>query len=125
MAKIYCSHCEKEIEKEEEFIIAGDSQIYCRDCIEENTFTTYSVGGEVVGDENDTEEYDTIEQFEKSLKDEVKHWESYVEEYEKTDDKNMIDFYKRKLSSAKSRYNELFGEDDEEMSRINEKIIKR
>ena len=125
MAKIYCSHCEKEIEKEEEFIIAGDNQIYCRDCIEENNFTTYSVGGEVVGDENNTEEYDTIEQFEKSLKDEIKHWESYVEEYEKTDDKNMIDFYKRKLSSAKNRYNELFGEDDEEMSRINEKIIKR
>lgn len=55
MAKIYCSHCEKEIEKEEEFIIAGDNQIYCRDCIEENNFTTYSVGGEVVGDENNTE----------------------------------------------------------------------
>lgn len=113
MAKIYCSHCEKEIEKEEEFIIAGDNQIYCRDCVKENTFTTYSVGSEVVGDENDTEEYDTIEQFEKSLKDEIKHWESYVEEYEKTDDEHMLDFYKRKLSSAKSRYNELFGEDDE------------
>ena len=113
MNKIYCSHCGKEIKKDEEFIVASDNEVYCRDCVEENTFTTYSVGGEVVGDENDTEEYDTIEKFEKSLKDEIKHWESYVEEYEKTDYKNMIDFYKRKLSSAKSRYNEIFEESEE------------
>ncbi|MDT2841867.1 hypothetical protein [Vagococcus lutrae] len=32
---------------------------YCGDCYEENSFTYYTVGGEQVGDENDTEEYDS------------------------------------------------------------------
>ena len=113
MNKIYCSHCGKEIKKDEEFIVASDNEVYCRDCVEENTFTTYSIGGEVVGDENDIEEYDTIEKFEKSLKDEIKHWENCLEEYKKTDDEHMITFYKRKLESAKSRYNEIFEESEE------------
>lgn len=112
MNKIYCSHCGKEIKKDEEFIVANDDEVYCRDCTEEYIFTTYRVGGEFIGDENDTKEYDSIENFENSLKDEIKHWENCLEEYKKTDDEHMITFYRRKLKSAKSRYNEHFGEQE-------------
>ena len=91
MNKIYCSHCGKEIK--EEFIVANDNEVYCKDCTEEYTFTNYRVGGEFI-----------------SLKDEIKHWENCLEEYKKTDDEHMITFYRRKLESAKSRYNEHFGE---------------
>lgn len=82
MAKIYCSNCGKEIKEDEEFIVVNDNEVYCGDCTEEDTFTTYRVGGECVGDETDTDEH-------------------------------TINFYKRKLEIAKSRYNDHFGEEDE------------
>lgn len=113
MAKIYCSNCGKEIKEDEEFIVVNDNEVYCGDCTEEDTFTTYRVGGECVGDETDTEEYDSVEQFEKSLKDEIKHWEICLKEYQKTDDEHTINFYKRKLEIAKSKYNDHFGGDNE------------
>ena len=44
--KICCSNCGRKIKKNEEIKVYED-EIYCRDCVEENTFTSYWVDGGV------------------------------------------------------------------------------
>lgn len=55
---MYCENCDKDLSVGDHYIKVDEYQRYCSDCYKENTFTTYSVGGEFVGDENDTGEYD-------------------------------------------------------------------
>ena len=109
--KICCSNCGRKIKKYEEIKVDED-EIYCEDCVEENTFTSYWVDGECIGDENDIEEYDSIDEFKESLEDEIKHWETQLKENEKIGNERYINFYKEKLGDTKSKYDKYFSEDD-------------
>lgn len=71
ISKVHCLHCDKKIGENEEFIFVNENEVYCRDCVEEESITTYQIMGDYVGDENNTEEYDSIKEFEKTLKDEI------------------------------------------------------
>ena len=110
MSEIHCSNCDRKIKSDEEIIVHED-EVYCRDCVGENTYTSYWVDGECIGDETDIEDYDTIEEFKKSLEEEIKHWETQLKENEKTGNERYMNFYKEKLGDAKSKYDKYFGED--------------
>ncbi len=57
-----CDYCEKEINKGDDYIKMCDSETrYCDECFSSDTTTNYYVGGEYVGNDNDTEEYDDSE----------------------------------------------------------------
>lgn len=60
--KLYCEYCDKDLTLDDEYIKTDEYTRYCSDCYEENSFTYYTVGGDQVGDENDTEEYDGVDQ---------------------------------------------------------------
>ena len=55
---MYCENCDRDLAVGDNYIKVDEHQRYCSDCYEVNTFTTYSVDGEFVGDENDTAGYD-------------------------------------------------------------------
>jgi len=59
---MYCENCDRDLAVGDNYIKVDEHQRYCSDCYEVNTFTTYSVGGEPVGDENDTAEYDDYDE---------------------------------------------------------------
>lgn len=56
--ELYCEHCDRDLTVNDTYIKTDNYTRYCSGCYEEKSFTYYTVGGESVGDENDTEEYD-------------------------------------------------------------------
>lgn len=60
--ELYCEYCDKDLTLDDDYIKTDEYTRYCSDCYEEESFTYYTVGGEQVGDENDTEEYDGFNQ---------------------------------------------------------------
>ena len=55
--ELYCEHCDKDLTLDDDYIKTDEHTRYCSDCYKEESFTYYTVGGEQVGDENDTEEF--------------------------------------------------------------------
>lgn len=58
---LFCEHCDKELKLGDNYIKCDEETRYCESCYEENSITYYTVGGEPVGDENDTEAYDDFD----------------------------------------------------------------
>ncbi len=56
---LFCECCDKDLKPGDAYIKVDEDTRYCRDCYEESSVTYYMVGGELVGDENDVEEYDS------------------------------------------------------------------
>lgn len=58
----FCANCEKEINEGDDYLKIDEKTRYCNDCYQENITYYYTVGGEVVADENDGSElYDSTE----------------------------------------------------------------
>ena len=55
--ELYCEYCDKDLTLDDDYIKTDEHTRYCSDCYEEKSFTYYTVGGEQVGDENDTEKF--------------------------------------------------------------------
>lgn len=55
---LYCENCDKDLKSGDKYLKVDEHTRYCPDCYEEETFTSYIVGGEQVADENDAEFYD-------------------------------------------------------------------
>ena len=55
---IYCAHCEKDLKPGDDYLKVDEDERYCGDCYEEHSVTYYSVGGENVGDDDNSEVYD-------------------------------------------------------------------
>ena len=111
VGKVHCLYCGKKIGELERFIVGKDDEIYCGECVEEDSITIYSVMGEIIGDERDTEEYNSIERFEKSLKNEIKDWEFHLKRWENTNGEGAEqrkEFYKNKIRLAKEKYKKYF-----------------
>ncbi len=99
ISKVHCLHCDKKIGENEEFIFVNENEVYCRDCVEEESITTYQIMGDYVGDENNTEEYDSIKEFEKTL-----NYENVTGE--RAEEKR--EFYRYRIRKAKEKYKEYF-----------------
>ncbi|WP_338993161.1 hypothetical protein [Fusobacterium vincentii] len=111
ISKVHCLHCDKKIGENEKFIFVNENEVYCRDCVEEESITTYQIMGDYVGDENNTEEYDSIKEFEKTLKDEIERWEEYLKDYENVTGERAEEkreFYRYRIRKAKEKYKEYF-----------------
>lgn len=53
-----CDYCEKQLKIGDDYIhVLSEDVRYCGSCYESSTTTTYSVGGEYVGDNDYVEEY--------------------------------------------------------------------
>lgn len=52
---IYCEGCDRDLTENDEFLKVDEQTRYCTDCFEEESYTYYTVGGEQVSDENDSE----------------------------------------------------------------------
>lgn len=48
----FCAHCEKEISEGDDYLKIDEETRYCNECYQENVTYYYTVGGEVVADEN-------------------------------------------------------------------------
>ena len=59
--ELSCERCDKELNLGDNYIKCDEETRYCESCYEENSITYYTVGGEPVGDENDTEAYDDFD----------------------------------------------------------------
>jgi len=59
----HCTHCEREIVRDEEFLLYADDEddenIYCSDCVEDYTVTNFMVGGEFLGTDDDGWSFET------------------------------------------------------------------
>lgn len=58
--ELYCDYCERELTTEDDYIKKDDDTRYCSGCYEEQSTTYYVVGGEVVGSEDDIDEYSSL-----------------------------------------------------------------
>lgn len=57
---VYCASCCRDLVDADCYIKVDEETRYCSDCYEENTITTYFVGGEYVGDDDSIVEYDDL-----------------------------------------------------------------
>lgn len=64
---LVCDGCDKELVKDSEYIKSSQGYRYCDRCVEESTVTYYAVGGEYVGDDEDTSYYFGLEEEEEQL----------------------------------------------------------
>lgn len=55
--ELYCANCEKWLKLDDTYLKVDEETRYCQDCYEEETLTYYTVGKELVGDENETRTY--------------------------------------------------------------------
>lgn len=53
-----CYDCEKNLKPGDDYLKVDEDERYCGDCYEEHSVTYYSVGGENVGDDDNSEVYD-------------------------------------------------------------------
>lgn len=58
---IHCVNCDKDLKIGDEYLKVDEETRYCSDCYREDTVTYYTVDGEHVGDDNDSEVYDERE----------------------------------------------------------------
>lgn len=55
---LHCDYCEKDLKPGDEYLKVDEDERYCEDCYEEHSVTYYSVGGENVGYDDNSEVYD-------------------------------------------------------------------
>lgn len=102
-----CSNCGKEIKENEEILITDDyEEIYCADCFKENSFTTYTVDGEVVGDETNAYAYRNLAEAKRDIENEIEFWKKSKKN---TESENLKDFFGKKIAYFEKEYKKLFG----------------
>ena len=57
---LYCENCDRDLTVNDTYIKTDNYTRYCSGCYEEKSFTYYTIGGEQVGDENNTEVFNEI-----------------------------------------------------------------
>lgn len=50
--ELFCECCDRDLTPDDTYIVIDQDARYCDDCYEEESLTSYTVGGEFVGDDN-------------------------------------------------------------------------